>query len=40
MFQMAGVFAEFERGMLIERTRAGWLARGPAERTLGGRGQP
>ena len=23
MFQMAGVFAEFERGMLIERTRAG-----------------
>ena len=37
MFPMAGVFAEFERGMLIElRTRGpAWPARGLAERTLG-----
>ena len=36
MFQMAGVFAEFERGMLIERTRAG-MARARARGTRIGR---
>jgi DNA invertase Pin-like site-specific DNA recombinase len=36
MFQMLGVFAEFERGMIQERVKAG-LARAKAEGRLGGR---
>jgi DNA invertase Pin-like site-specific DNA recombinase len=36
MFQMLGVFAEFERGMIQERIRAG-LARAQAEGTKSGR---
>jgi DNA invertase Pin-like site-specific DNA recombinase len=39
MFRMLGVFAEFERQMLIERTEAG-LARARAQGRVGGRPEP
>src|SRR3954471_6921473 len=39
MYQMLGVFAEFERQILIERTKAG-LARARAQGRIGGRPEP
>jgi DNA invertase Pin-like site-specific DNA recombinase len=35
MFQMLGVFAEFERAIIQERVRAGLAGRGPRARRLG-----
>ena len=37
LFQMMGVFAKFERAMIQERVRAGWLARLPRAPSSAGR---
>jgi site-specific DNA recombinase len=37
MVQMLGVFTEFEREMIVERTQMGWPARRPGESGPGGR---